>query len=225
MTNASVLPSPANGVDPLAATSQDRGHLRDHDWTSIVAQIQAGQNAGIEELYRMLNRGLRYYLGRHLGQQDLEDRLHEILLVVVSAIQKGQLREPERIMGFVRTIAQRRVAANIERRVQSRNRENELSPTLNVADQRPDPEQLALIQQKVDLMKSVLSQMPERQREILVRFYCDEQTQEQICQEMSLTETQFRLVKSRAKAAFGIRGQNVLRKSASSETMKQAACA
>jgi RNA polymerase sigma-70 factor (ECF subfamily) len=224
MTKASVIPpSPANGVDPLAATSQDRGALRDHDWTSIVAQIHAGQDAGIEELYRILNRGLRYYLGRQLGQQDLEDRLHEVFLIVVSAIRKGQLREPERIMGFVRTVAQRRVAADIEKLTRNRKRENELSPDLNVVDQQSDPEQLAVMQQKVDLMKSVLLQMPERQREILVRFYRDEQTQEQICREMSLTETQFRLIKFRAKAAFGMRGQNALRKQAGSEMTKQQA--
>jgi hypothetical protein len=89
MTNTSVSPSSANGVDPLAGTSQNRGQIRDHDWTSIVAQIQGGQDTGIEELYRILNRGLRYYLGRQLGQQDLEDRVHEIFLTVISAIRKG----------------------------------------------------------------------------------------------------------------------------------------
>jgi len=39
-------------------------------------------------------------------------------------------------------------------------------------------------------------------RDILVRFYLKEQSQEQICREMSLTETQFRLRKSRAKEKF-----------------------
>jgi RNA polymerase sigma factor (sigma-70 family) len=139
-------------------------------------------------------------------------------------VQVSQLREPERIMGFVRIVAQRRVAGEIEKLVRNRKRENDLSPALSVVDQRLDPEQLAMMRQKVDLMKSVLSQMPERQREILVRFYRDEQGPEQICQEMSLTETQFRLIKSRAKATFGIRGQRALQKDARSETIKPAAC-
>ena len=39
-----------------------------------------------------------------------------------------------------------------------------------------------------------------RDREILLRFYLDEQSRDQICAEMGLTETQFRLLKSRAKA-------------------------
>jgi RNA polymerase sigma-70 factor (ECF subfamily) len=52
--------------------------------------------------------------------------------------------------------------------------------------------------------------LSDRDREILTRFYLDEQTQEQICGEMNLTETQFRLLKSRAKARFGELGRRKL---------------
>ena len=41
-------------------------------------------------------------------------------------------------------------------------------------------------------------------------FYLREQSQEQICEEMKLTETQFRLLKSRAKARFGELGKKKL---------------
>lgn len=47
-------------------------------------------------------------------------------------------------------------------------------------------------------------------REILTRFYLHEQSQEEICSEMALTETQFRLLKSRAKARFGELGKKKL---------------
>jgi RNA polymerase sigma-70 factor, ECF subfamily len=43
-----------------------------------------------------------------------------------------------------------------------------------------------------------------------VRFYLNEEPQEQICREMALTETQFRLLKSRAKARFGEIGKKKL---------------
>jgi RNA polymerase sigma-70 factor (ECF subfamily) len=52
--------------------------------------------------------------------------------------------------------------------------------------------------------------LSDRDREILTRFYLDEQTQEKICEDMSLTETQFRLLKSRAKARFGELGKRKL---------------
>jgi DNA-directed RNA polymerase specialized sigma24 family protein len=59
-------------------------------------------------------------------------------------------------------------------------------------------------------MKSALADLGQRDRDILVRFYLKEQSQEQICREMSLTETQFRLLKSRAKAKFGEIGRKKL---------------
>jgi DNA-directed RNA polymerase specialized sigma subunit len=67
-----------------------------------------------------------------------------------------------------------------------------------------------MFQQRNQLIQRVLGELSKRDREILTRFYLYEQTQEQICAEMSLTETQFRLLKSRAKARFGELGKKKL---------------
>jgi DNA-directed RNA polymerase specialized sigma24 family protein len=69
-----------------------------------------------------------------------------------------------------------------------------------------------MVQQKSELMERVLRGLSKRDREILTRFYLDEQPQEQICEEMQLTETQFRLFKSRAKTRFGELGRKKLSK-------------
>lgn len=53
------------------------------------------------------------------------------------------------------------------------------------------------------LVETALSRLVERDREILIRYYLHEQSQDRICAEMGLTETQFRLLKSRAKTRFG----------------------
>jgi DNA-directed RNA polymerase specialized sigma24 family protein len=53
----------------------------------------------------------------------------------------------------------------------------------------------------------VLNGLSPRDREVLVRFYLREQSAEEICRELGLTETQFRLIKSRAKARYGKLGQ------------------
>jgi RNA polymerase sigma-70 factor, ECF subfamily len=200
-----------NGVGPSAAQTGFRADSHSHDWVAIVDRIQAGQDAGILELYSVLNRGIRYYLGRQLGSQDLEDRLHETFLIVISAIRAGRVRQPERIMGFVRTVAQRQIAAHIELAVRHRRTEGELAPGLDVADEKCTPEQMAIIRQKAEIMALVLADMPAKQREILQRYYLREESPEHICQEMLLTETQFRLAKSRAKTALGARAQLLLR--------------
>jgi RNA polymerase sigma-70 factor, ECF subfamily len=205
-----------NGVGPSVGKIGLRASLHTHDWATIVDRIQAGQDAGILELYSVLSRGIRCYLARQLGNQDLEDRLHETFLIVISAIRAGKVRQPERIMGFVRTVAQRQVAAHIEKVVRHRRTEGEFAAGFEVVDEKYTPEQVAIIRQRAEIMELVLSEMPFKQREILQRYYLREESAEQICQEMSLTETQFRLAKSRAKSALGVRAQLILRQRSAS---------
>ena len=168
----------------------------------------------MEQLYGLFARGIRYYLCRQLGPQELEDKVHDTFVIVVQAIRRGDLREPERLMGFVRTVVRRQVAGYIDQVVHSRREELNLDVGVRVADRRNDPEQSAAFKQKVDFMRNVLSSLSLRDQEILTRFYLHEQSQEQICEEMNLTETQFRLLKSRAKARFGEIGKRKLQQKA-----------
>ena len=74
-------------------------------------------------------------------------------------------------------------------------------------DGKNNPEESVISEQRTALMREALSCIPPRDREILTRFYIHEQPQEQICSEMNLSETQFRLLKSRAKTRFGELGR------------------
>jgi RNA polymerase sigma-70 factor (ECF subfamily) len=203
--------SESNGQD--AAQQKEAGERASYppvDWESLVVQIKAGDDAGMEQLYKLFSRGIRYYLCRQLGPQELEDKVHDTFLIVVNAIRRGDLREPERLMGFVRTVVRRQVAAYIETAVTTRRDQTDLETGVTVADKKQNPEQEAIGREKAALMKSALDALSQRDREILVRFYLKEQPQEKICEEMELTETQFRLLKSRAKAKFGEIGKKKL---------------
>ncbi len=180
------------------------------NWQDLVDRIKRGDESGMEDLYRLFGRGIRYYLCRQLGHQELDDKVHDTFVIVVQAIRRDELREPERLMGFVRTVVRRQVAAYIDEVVHSRRDEMNLDLGVRVADRRNNPEQTAAFRQKVEFMLAILRSLSERDREILTRFYLDEQSQEQICQEMDLSETQFRLLKSRAKARFGEVGKRKL---------------
>jgi len=180
------------------------------EWVDLVERIQTGQIDGMAELYRLFSRGIRFYLCRQLGPQELDDKVHDTFVVVVQAIRKGELREPQRLMGFVRTIVRRQVAAHIDRVVHNRREQMDMDSTARIADPRGNPEEAAIFRQRVDLIRHVLGELAERDREILTRFYLHEQSQEEICSEMALSETQFRLLKSRAKARFGELGKKKL---------------
>jgi RNA polymerase sigma factor (sigma-70 family) len=193
----------------MEQTDESRTPTAPVDWALLVDRIRANDPTGMEQLYSLFERGIRYYLQRQLGAQELEDKIHDIFVIVVQAIRRGELREPERLMGFVRTIAHRHVAAHINEAVHVRRDKIPVDESIPLRDTSLTPEDSALNKEKFDLMVRTLRSMPGRDRELLTRFYLQEQTQEQICAEMRLTESQFRLLKSRAKARFGEKGRRL----------------
>src|SRR6266403_2839195 len=134
---------PIDPLDPKEAVPEGTGQ----HWLALVESIRRGERAGMEELYRVFSRGVRFYLCRHLGPQDLDDKVHDTFVIVVQAITKGELREPERLMGFVRTVVRRQVAAQIDRAVQNRREHADMDSTSGVSDHRNTPEQAAIMRQ------------------------------------------------------------------------------
>ena len=103
------------------------------------------------------------------------------------------------VFGVVRNIA----AAQIARKV--RHQETELDQVIaqSVRETRPDPEQQVGARERHQKAEAILNKLTPRDREILIRFYIFEQKPKAICARMGLTETQFRLYKSRALARLG----------------------
>jgi RNA polymerase sigma factor (sigma-70 family) len=179
-------------------------------WAELVERIQANDPTGLEQLYEVFSKGVRYFLCRQLGPQDLDDKVHDVFLIIAQSIQRGDLREPERLMGYVRTVVRRQVAAHIDSAVKDRRNLVAVESGLPIADRGFNPEQLAIRRQQENVAWRILKGIAKRDREVLIRFYLQEQSPEQICREMGLTETQFRLIKSRAKARFGELGKRRL---------------
>jgi len=173
------------------------------DWKAVVEQIRTGDPAGQKTLYEALGSGARLFLKRRLaGSEDVEDRVHDVFVIVIDTIRRGELREPERLMGFVATVLNRQLSAEIGRRVRTRNMATGLEEAAIPPASDPSPEQAAITRQNIALMKQLLGKLNSRDLEILTRFYLHEQPEEQIQREMALSATQFYLVKSRAKARF-----------------------
>jgi len=179
-------------------------------FVELVSRVQSGQSDGMAELYDIFAKGIRFFLCRQLGPQEIDDKVHDTFLVVVQAIRRGDLREPERLMGFVRTVVRRQIAGHIEKMVATRRDHTELDSSMRIPDPHDNPEESAVFRQRAELIRKVLGELADKDREILTRFYLREQSQDQICREMKLTETQFRLLKSRAKARFGELGKKKL---------------
>ena len=181
--------------------------VREPSWSRLVDRIQAGDPAGMEQLYAVFVKGVRFFLWRQLGPQDLDDKVHDVFLIITQSIRRGELRDPERLMGYVRTVVRRQVAAHIDSAVNARRNQQSIDPSLTLSDHQPDPERRAIEKENQDVALRMLGGLPKRDREVLIRFYLQEQSAEEICRDLKLTETQFRLIKSRAKARYGELGR------------------
>ena len=185
----SVIASP----DAMFHPAQEYVHLH--------RRIQQNDRQALDELYHLIAPGLRCYLLRRLHSQYSEDHLQEVLLMVFEVVQKGELRDPVALPAFVRTIARHYVARLIGDVIRRRGRLSDLEAMLvEPADPKSNFEQLAIHKERLRLVRQALMQLSERDRQVLLRFYLRGEDAESIMAGMALTETQFRLCKSRAKA-------------------------
>jgi len=143
-----------------------------------------------------------WFLMRQLGPEDLQDNVHDVYVTVAEAITAGKLRDPERLSAFLTTVTRFYTYSQIERRVQGRNRFLALDGSALDFSDGTNLEKRVGHRQKITFVREILSQMPAVDREILRRFYLEEQSKERICREMRLTPTQFRNIKSQAKLAL-----------------------
>jgi RNA polymerase sigma-70 factor, ECF subfamily len=187
-------------------------------WDELVRRIKLGEQDAVEELYRHFYGGIRLFLCRHLGAQELEDKVHDTFLIVLTAIQRGDLRDPARLTAFVRTVVRRQVANHIGGVIHERRDCVDAEAGAEyLIDDGESPEERVIAIEKVALMRELLDQVDDRDRELLVRFYLHEHRVEDICADLRITSDQFRLLKSRAKIRFGELGRRVLARRAFSK--------
>src|SRR5271166_1768499 len=130
--------------EPGSAGDNDDESTAYAELVELVGRIRDGRTDGMAELYQLFSKGIRFYLCRQLGPQEIDDKVHDTFVVVVQAIRKGELREPQRLMGFVRTVVRRQVAAHIDRVVHIRREQIDLESTIRIADPHGNPEEKAI---------------------------------------------------------------------------------
>ena len=168
-------------------------------WTPLVQQVAGGDPDAIQALSAFLA-GLKGYFCKHIGADDAEDMFHDLIVVLIKEIQKGSLEYPERLPGYAHAIAQRQIAAQIRLRIQSRRACN--VDDVKLPDQAANAETSPARKELRAIAQRVLTALPVQQRAVLIRFYIQEQRPEEIQEALGITQTQFRIVKSRAKARF-----------------------
>jgi RNA polymerase sigma factor (sigma-70 family) len=169
-------------------------------WSKLVEEIRSGNQQSVDGLYAAVSHCARARLFRSVDPQAVDDHVQEILMIVLAAIRSGELRDSRCLMGFVRTVTRRRVAVHIRGAMVRRRRMVSIDSADPVSPMNESPEASLAMRERIAVVQKVLEKLCPRDRDILIRFYYDDQDAEHICREMNLTPTQFRLYKSRALA-------------------------
>lgn len=171
--------------------------------TQLVKRIMGGDSAAEAEVVRRYNQGVAIIIDQIVRSRSAtEDLSQDTFKIVLTKVRRGDLREPERLSGFVRSVARNAALDYIRRTRHSTNQE-----TIGNAEQIPDPapNQLdeILKQEKAAVVRRLINEMKQkRDRDLLLRYYVAEEEKDKICGDLGLTRAQFNNVIFRATARF-----------------------
>jgi len=165
--------------------------------THTVAAIQAGCPDAEAQLYNLLSRGMRLLISRKLRPEDVDDVYHTAFMGVLAAIRADKVNNPEALIGFARIVVKRQITAKISVYVDERS--HRISNSASDVPVYETPESQYIHDERRTHARRCMEQLKASDRQILYRFYVLEQSKEQICHDLKLSETSFRLAKSRAK--------------------------
>jgi len=152
----------------------------------------------ISELIKLHYTGLLNHVRGKVKDRELAaDLVHQAIAITLEQVRSGRVSTNDQIAGYVFN-----VSMNLLRN-HRRNMDNR-------TDLRADPEVLADMEkegldnsmddcQTRKLVRKVLESVNRRDREVITRFYLDEQEREMICRELDLSSIQFNQVISRAR--------------------------
>jgi RNA polymerase sigma-70 factor (ECF subfamily) len=166
---------------------------------AIIGLILAGDSRGEEMLYSVLTKGLRYLALRKVGFEQADECVHATFIALLEKLKAGALREPAALFKYARVILERKFGAIYDERRKYPTDVDFETIAATRPNEAPTPYQDLEKAMKTKMMEQGLGALRPREREILVRFYLQEQSREQIRNEMNLTETQYRLFKTRTK--------------------------
>jgi RNA polymerase sigma-70 factor (ECF subfamily) len=169
------------------------------EWLEWVRRITAGDADAEAELVRRYQDGIAIVIGRIVHNESItEDLSQETFRIALEKIRDGDVRDPERISGFICGVA-RNLALDYVRKMRRLTNQEELGTAEQIRDPRPDQFEQLLNKERAEIVRQVLSESKvERDREVLFRYYIAEEDKDQICADLNLTSHQFNSVFFRA---------------------------
>jgi len=180
------------GYEPMAAATGAE--------PDIVARIAGGDRTAESEFVRRFERGVRALVRRHCrpGDPIVDDLVQDVLTGVIERLRTGAIRDSGALAGYVQAAAVYATTAEYRRR-----RPTQSDATIeNLADGDTPTARLEANQLST-MLRTLLAEMPvARDREILARFYLDEQDKDDVCRALQIDPAHFHRVVFRARERF-----------------------
>lgn len=131
-----------------------------------------------------------------------EDLSQETFRTLFEKLRRGDLRQPERVSGFVCSVA-RNAAVDHVRRTQRSARIEAVINVEHIPDPAPSPFDELLKRERAMAVHQVIAELKiDRDRQLLLRYFIAEHDKNKICQDLHITRLQFNYVIYRAVARF-----------------------
>jgi RNA polymerase sigma-70 factor (ECF subfamily) len=162
----------------------------------------SGDSRAEEELVERYSRGVSVIISRSGGAAALEDLCQDTFRIAIEKIRRGDVRQPERLSGFIAGLAKNLVIEHFRRAARQESLDS-LDTARPLADPAPGPADHVLQKEKAAIARKVLSEMSsDRDRQILFRYYVAEEDKETICADLGLTSLHFNRVLYRARDRY-----------------------
>ena len=179
----------------------DADHIEEREAaTALVNRVRDGNRGAEAEMVQRYSRGLRYLLRRKTRDPVLaEDFLQETWAIALVKIRGGGLDNPGRLAGYLRGIANNLALSEMRRVNRQRTSVNSEIVDL-IPDESSNPFRHASRAEVCNLVHDLLNDLrKDRDREILKRFYVQEEDKEIICTQLDVDGVHFNRVLFRAR--------------------------
>jgi len=173
------------------------------DGADLISRIGKGDKQAEAQLVERYRRDVMIIIRQGVSDAAIIDDLcQETLWIVLKKIRQGDVREPEKLIGFICSVA-RNLVIKYFRHAGRQESLTETEEIMLLPHPAPDPLKALMQKETADLIWQILKEMPnERDSLALIRFYIAEDEKEQICADLGLTRLQLNLVLHRARARY-----------------------
>jgi RNA polymerase sigma-70 factor (ECF subfamily) len=180
------------GYEPMA-TPVGAGH-------NLISRIAQGDRQAEAEFVRLYERGVRVLVRRHCrpGDPVVDDLVQDVLSGVLERLRAGAIHDPVALPAYVQSAVVYATSAEYRRR-----RPTQTDAAVEqMADSETPGTQLDA-SQLAGFLRNVLAGMPvARDREILRRFYLEEEDKDSVCRALAIDPGHFHRVMFRARERF-----------------------